>query len=149
MKYLLTITALYLLLSMSQAWSLPPCEGDESNWHNCEGSLTSGSGKVYIGVFKDGIFEGKGEKKILKKIVEKDPKPINDWDSANIPNIYENVDLVKAGNNIRNNNSRRHRNNVIINQILNDRDNRRERNHNNVMNLLNLGTMIIGQWQLR
>tara|TARA_R110002012_G_scaffold289848_1_gene483190 strand:- start:41 stop:865 length:825 start_codon:yes stop_codon:yes gene_type:complete len=53
---------LYLLLTISQAWSLPPCEGDESNWQNCEGSLTSDSGQIYTGVFKDGIFEGKNEK---------------------------------------------------------------------------------------
>ena len=42
MKNLLTIMVLYLLLTISQAWSLPPCEGDESNWQNCEGILTSG-----------------------------------------------------------------------------------------------------------
>ena len=59
MKNLLTITTLYLLLSISQAWSLPPCEGEESKWQNCEGSLTSHSGTIYIGVFKDGIFDGK------------------------------------------------------------------------------------------
>ena len=39
MKYLLTITTLYVLLSMSQAWSLPTCEGEESKWHNCEGKV--------------------------------------------------------------------------------------------------------------
>ena len=62
MKNLLTIMLLYLLLTISQAWSLPVCEGDESNWQNCEGSLRSASGAIYTGVFKNGIFEGKNEK---------------------------------------------------------------------------------------
>ena len=64
MKNPITITILFLLLSMSQAWGLPPCEGEESiwnKWQNCEGSLTSHSGTIYVGVFKDGIFEGKNE----------------------------------------------------------------------------------------
>ena len=61
---------LYLLLTISQAWSLPPCEGDESNWQNCEGSLRSASGRKYIGVFKNGIFEGKYEKKNIKYVGE-------------------------------------------------------------------------------
>jgi len=81
--------------------------------------------------------------KTPEKVVEKDPKPINDWETANVPNIYENVDLVQAGNNIRNNNSRRHQNNVLINHLLNERDNRRERNHNSVMNILSIGMQIL------
>ena len=52
---------LYLLLTISQAWSLPVCEGDESNWQNCEGSLTSGTGTIYTGTFRDGIFEGRND----------------------------------------------------------------------------------------
>ena len=50
MKKLLTITILYLVLSMSQAWSLPKCEGspldihnqkeiEAITWHNCEGII--------------------------------------------------------------------------------------------------------------
>ena len=70
MKNLLTITTLYLLLTLSQAWSLPPCEGQESKWQNCEGSLTSASGTIYIGVFKDGIFEGKNEEKSVRYLGE-------------------------------------------------------------------------------
>ncbi len=50
--------------SSSQVSSLPPCEGEESKWQNCEGSLTSGRGTIFTGVFKDGIFEGKSEKDI-------------------------------------------------------------------------------------
>ena len=70
MKYLLTITTLYLLLSMSQAWSLPPCEGDESKWNNCEGILIYGEGTSYIGVFKDGIFDGKNDVNNIKYVGE-------------------------------------------------------------------------------
>ena len=69
MKNLLTITILYLLLSISQAWSLPPCEGEESKWQNCEGSLTSKLGTM-LGVFKDGIFVGKSEARNIKYVGE-------------------------------------------------------------------------------
>ena len=132
MKNLLTITTLYLLLSMSQAWSLPLCEGEESKWHNCEGSLTSASGKVYTGVFKDGIFEGKDKKKILKKAQNTDPNMI--WkngvcyvqDTALYPECH-----LYNPNSVSMHNSKRHDRNVSI------------------MRIYNLGTMIIGQWQLR
>jgi len=70
MKNLLTIIVLYLLLTISQALSLPPCEGDESKWQDCEGSLTSASGTIFIGVFKDGIFEGKNEEKSVRYVGE-------------------------------------------------------------------------------
>ena len=132
MKNLLTIMVLYLLLTISQAWSLPPCEGDESNWQNCEGSLTSGSGTIYTGVFKDGIFEGKDKKKILKKAQNTDPNMI--WkngvcyvqDTALYPECH-----LYNPNSVSMHNSKRHDRNVSI------------------MRIYNLGTMIIGQWQLR
>ena len=39
---------------------MSPCpdNDDETTWNNCEGILKSLSGKEYVGVFKDGIFEG-------------------------------------------------------------------------------------------
>ena len=88
MKNLLTIMVLYLLLTISQAWSLPPCEGDV--WNNCygtknyegdfkgykyvgewknnkrhgQGIFTFGpgdrEGDTYEGEFKDGVFHGQG-----------------------------------------------------------------------------------------
>jgi len=61
---------LYLLLTISQAWSLPVCEGDESNWQNCEGSLTSGTGTIYTGTFRDGIFEGRNDEYGLNYVGE-------------------------------------------------------------------------------
>ena len=48
MKYLLI---LLLLFSFSSAWALPECEGDESNWQNCEGILQSSTGRAYKGIF--------------------------------------------------------------------------------------------------
>ena len=132
MKNLLTIMVLYILLTISQAWSLPTCEGEESKWHNCEGSLTSASGKVYTGVFKDGIFEGKDKKKILKNAQNTDPNMI--WkngvcyvqDTA----LYPECHLYNPTSGSMHN-SKRHDRNVSI------------------MRIYNLGTMIIGQWQLR
>ena len=47
MKSLLTITTLYLLLFIAQAWSLPTCPGSPQtdgflkNWNNCEGTYIS------------------------------------------------------------------------------------------------------------
>jgi len=58
MKNLLTITILYLLLTMSQAWSLPPCEGNV--WNNCYGIWTFDDGGKYVGEWKDSKQNGKG-----------------------------------------------------------------------------------------
>jgi len=44
---------------ISSAYALPQCrDGDETKWQNCQGTLVSGTGKEYVGVFKDGIFDG-------------------------------------------------------------------------------------------
>ena len=64
MNKIILISLVIFLTICSKSWALPECEGDESNWQNCEGSLTSGSRTIYTGVFKDGIFEGKSEKDI-------------------------------------------------------------------------------------
>ena len=49
------------------AADLPPCQGNnESKWQNCEGILTSHSGKEYVGVFKDGIFDGENAEHGIK-----------------------------------------------------------------------------------
>jgi len=47
MKNLLMTTTLYLVLSISQAWSVPTCPGSPQtdgflkNWNNCEGTYIS------------------------------------------------------------------------------------------------------------
>lgn len=50
---------------ISSAYALPQCEGDdETKWQNCEGTLThsfNDKDVEYVGVFKDGIFEGENE----------------------------------------------------------------------------------------
>ena len=44
---------------ISSTYALPQCEGDdERRWQNCEGILTSASGGEYVGVFRNGIFDG-------------------------------------------------------------------------------------------
>ena len=58
MKSLLTITTLYLLLSVSQAWSLPLCDG--SNWISCYGTWTYDNGEKYVGEWKDSKRHGQG-----------------------------------------------------------------------------------------
>ena len=58
MKNLLTIIILYLLLSMSQAWSLPPCEGHV--WNNCIGTYTWEDGAKYVGEWKNNKKHGQG-----------------------------------------------------------------------------------------
>ena len=64
MKRLLTILcipAALLLLSSTEGWSLPPCEGsDISTWTNCFGTATHPNGQKYVGEFKDGKFNGHG-----------------------------------------------------------------------------------------
>lgn len=50
---------LIYLVSISSAYALPQCEGDdETKWESCGGTLRSDSGKEYVGVFNDGIFRG-------------------------------------------------------------------------------------------
>ena len=58
MKNLLTIMVLYLLLTISQAWSLPKCSG--SYWDNCYGTWTYDSGDKYVGEWKDDKRNGQG-----------------------------------------------------------------------------------------
>ena len=63
MKRLLTILCLpaLLLLSSTEGWSLPPCEGRDSlTWTNCFGTLTSASGHKYVGEWKGGKGHGQG-----------------------------------------------------------------------------------------
>ncbi len=96
MKKLPAITIFYLLLLIPQAWSLPPCEGDESKWDNCEGSLTSSSGRIYIGVFKDRIFEGKNDKNV-KYIGEYEDGTQNGQGTYNFPDGAKYVGKIKDG----------------------------------------------------
>ena len=56
-----------LLLSSTEGWSLPPCEGSPTskhyvykNWTNCEGTLTYNDGDKYVGEWKDGSHHGQG-----------------------------------------------------------------------------------------
>tara|TARA_B100000959_G_scaffold25115_1_gene24311 strand:+ start:53 stop:310 length:258 start_codon:yes stop_codon:yes gene_type:complete len=64
MKRLLTILcipAVLLLLSSTEGWSLPPCEGSKVNtWTNCEGTFTFPDGHKYVGEWEDGKFHGQG-----------------------------------------------------------------------------------------
>ena len=63
MKRLLTILCIpaFLLLSSTEGWSLPPCEGsDSSTWTNCFGTHTFANGAKYVGEFKDGKRHGQG-----------------------------------------------------------------------------------------
>jgi hypothetical protein len=63
MKRLLTIFCIpaLLLLSSTEGWSLPPCEGsDDSTWTNCVGTLTRPDGRKYVGEWKDGWRHGEG-----------------------------------------------------------------------------------------
>ena len=64
MKRLLTILcipAVLLLLSSTEGWSLPPCEGsDISTWSNCFGAGTLPNGDKYVGEWKDDKFHGQG-----------------------------------------------------------------------------------------
>ena len=63
MKRLLTILCIpvFLLLSSTEGWSLPPCEGsDDSTWTNCFGTKTSADGAKYVGEYKDGKLHGQG-----------------------------------------------------------------------------------------
>ena len=59
MKTLLTLIVVIYILPLSSAWSLPSCEGDESKWHNCQGTSHNNIGK-YVGEWKDGRRHGQG-----------------------------------------------------------------------------------------
>ena len=61
----LCLTFVVLLFSVGETFALPPCQGDdETKWQNCEGILTSSSGREYVGMFKDGIFDGVNENEV-------------------------------------------------------------------------------------
>ena len=50
---------LVFLGGVGKSFALPTCQGnDESKWRNCEGTLASATGKVFLGEFKDGKFVG-------------------------------------------------------------------------------------------
>jgi hypothetical protein len=72
MKTLLTIfTLVFTLMFSSTSFALSPCQGDdETKWQNCEGILTSKSGKEYVGVFNDGIFDGEHVAEGIKYVGE-------------------------------------------------------------------------------
>ena len=63
MKNPITITILFLLLSMSQANALPSCEGDSSEWNDCEGTQTFSDGTKYSGEYQHGKPNGQGTEK--------------------------------------------------------------------------------------
>ena len=48
-----------LLLSSTEGWGLPPCQGPTYNWTNCIGSWSNGWFK-YTGEWKDGNPHGQG-----------------------------------------------------------------------------------------
>ena len=64
MKHLLTILCIpaLLLLSSTEGWSLPPCEGsyNATTWTNCFGTATYADGGKYVGEYKDGKIHGQG-----------------------------------------------------------------------------------------
>jgi hypothetical protein len=70
MKRLLPVLMgfVFLLLSSTEGWSLPPCLGTPTDsyrlyagfWTDCFGTLTFDSGEKYVGEWKDGKWNGKG-----------------------------------------------------------------------------------------
>jgi len=63
MKHFLTILCIpaLLLLSSTEGWSLPPCEGSGgSTWTNCFGTKTTAEGDKYVGEWKDDNRHGQG-----------------------------------------------------------------------------------------
>ena len=55
----------FLLLSSTEGWSLPPCKGSPTSdvstmfsWTDCSGTVTYASGAKYVGEFKDGKEHG-------------------------------------------------------------------------------------------
>jgi len=59
MKNSITITTLFLLLSMSQAWGFVPCKGHPSEFNACEGTHTFDGG-TYKGEYRNGVPHGRG-----------------------------------------------------------------------------------------
>jgi len=62
-KCLLTILCIpaLLLLSSTEGWSLPPCEGNNySTWTNCFGTHTFADKAKYVGELKNGSMHGQG-----------------------------------------------------------------------------------------
>ena len=62
MKKLLGILVLGLLWcnTLFGESSLPPCQGEDTQWTNCFGTDTSPDGRKYVGEFKDGKPHGQG-----------------------------------------------------------------------------------------
>ena len=74
MKHFLTILCIpaLLLLSSTEGWSLPPCEGSgKSTWTNCFGTYTYADGTKYVGEYKNGKRHGQGTKTWPDGTVEK------------------------------------------------------------------------------
>jgi hypothetical protein len=68
---ILCLTFAVLLFSEGESFALSPCQGDdETKWQNCEGILTSSSGKEYVGVFNNGIFDGEHVAEGIKYVGE-------------------------------------------------------------------------------
>jgi dienelactone hydrolase len=61
MKRLLPILMgfVFLLLSSTEGWSLPPCP-EKGDWNNCFGTYTSDDGTKYVGEWKNDQFHGQG-----------------------------------------------------------------------------------------
>jgi hypothetical protein len=77
--------------------------------------------------------------KTPEKVVEKDPKPIHDTKHADL--VHD--ELVQANIDLMNNNNIRHRNKVLINDIIHERRNRSHKDHNNMMTILQFGMDIL------
>ena len=46
---------MFLLLSSTEGWSLPPCPEDQNQrYHNCYGTYTFADGGKYVGEWKNG-----------------------------------------------------------------------------------------------
>ena len=51
----------FLLLSSTKGWSLPPCPEDQSQrYHNCFGTFTYSPGNKYVGEWRDNYPNGQG-----------------------------------------------------------------------------------------
>ena len=64
MKRLLPVLMgfVFLLLSSTEGWSLPPCPGyyNTTTWTDCFGTYNFPSGNKYVGEWKDGKRNGQG-----------------------------------------------------------------------------------------
>ena len=63
MKRLLPVLMgfVFLLLSSTEGWSLPPCPEDQKQrYHNCFGTETYPNGSRYVGEYKNGKRHGQG-----------------------------------------------------------------------------------------